>query len=286
MDEFVTLLLLPLALALLMFGLGLSLSIIDFQRLIQFPRPLLVGVLGHIVCLPIIAFLIAMAIKLPPPLAVSLVIIAACPCGITSNILTFIGRADVALSITMTAVSSMISIFTTPLFVMLALRVFYGDMGMPSLYLGSAIEKLFLLTALPIVGGLGVRLFFPSLTKQLLLWLRPAAFSILLTTIAYTVLMNWTLVLDNILTMGPIALLLNLIATGLGIWLGRKFYLNPQQKVTLAIGLGVQNATMATFIAVTVLDRIDYAAAPTIYGTIMVLNGLALIRFTRQRYAA
>ncbi len=285
MDSFVTILLLPLALAILMFGLGLSLSIIDFKRLIQFPRPLLVGILGHIVCLPAIAFALALFLELPPAVAVSLIIIAVCPCGITSNILTFIGRADVALSITMTAVSSMISIITTPLFVMLALRLFYGQMAMPSLFLGGAIEKLFLYTALPIVGGLGVRLMFPALTKSLLIWLRPATFAILLTTIAYTVLMNWSLVLENIVYIGPLALLLNLIATGLGLWLGRQFYLDPRQKVTLAIGLGVQNATMATFIAVTVLDRVDYAAAPTIYGTIMVLNGLALIRYTRLRYS-
>ncbi|MDA5195022.1 bile acid:sodium symporter family protein [Govanella unica] len=285
MDQFVTILLLPLALAILMFGLGLSLSIIDFRRLILFPGPLLLGLAGHILCLPLIAFLIAIVMKLPPPIAVSLIVIAACPCGITSNVLTFIGRADVALSITMTAVSSLISVFTTPLFVMLALKTFYGDMAMPNLHLGSAMEKLFLYTALPILSGIAVRIFYPVLTRQLLLWLRPVGFGILLTTIAYSVLMNWSLVLENIIVMGPLALLLNLIAISFGLWLGRQFYLDSRQKLTLTLGLGVQNATMATFIAVTVLDRIDYAAAPTIYGAIMVLNGLVLIRFVRLRYS-
>lgn len=283
MYEVMTELVLPGALVVLMFGLGLSVSILDLQQLLRCPRPLLVGVACHTVCLPIIAFVLALLLQLPGPVAISLIVITACPCGLTSNVLAFIGRADVALSISMTAVSSLISIFTTPLVVMLALDVFHADPRQLGFGFSFASEKLFLFAMLPALAGLTARLFHPNFSRIVLLWLRPVAFGVLLTTVAYIALMDRQLLVDNVVTIAPLALLLNLIALTLGLWMGRRFHLAQRQRMTLAIGIGMHNATMATFISITVLGRVDYAAAPTIYGIVMVLTGLALIHFAGPR---
>lgn len=282
MSEFVTRLLLPMGLFALMYSLGLSLNLIDFQRLIRFPRALFVGLLGQLVGLPVIAFIIALTVPLPPELAISLIVIAACPAGVTGNVLAFIGRADVALSIALTALSSFIGIITTPLFVMLALRTFYGGVEGPMLDIGGATGKLFLFTAPPILAGLMTRLFLPGVAIRLLLWFRPAAFGILLTTITFSVLTNWGMVSRNIVGMGPVAFLMNAVAMALGLWLSQQFLLTPRQRTTLVIELGVQNATMATFVAVALLQRSDMAAAPTIYGIIMVVNALLVMPMVRR----
>ncbi|MEX1148025.1 MAG: hypothetical protein WEB93_06580 [Sphingomonadales bacterium] len=286
MIDFVTYLLLPLGLAAIMYGLGLSLNLVDFQRLMRFPRALFVGLLGQLIGLPLIAFLLARAADLPPELAVSLIVIAACPGGVTSNALVFIGRADVALSITMTAVSSLITIFSTPFFVMLALHTFFVDTDMPPLDLVGATGKLFVFTALPIAAGLATRLFLPSLAMRLIVWVRPASFGILLTIITFSVLMNWTLVTENLVSMAPIAFFMNVAAMALGLWLAKRFVLPARQQATIAVELGVQNATMATFVAVAVLHRIELAAAPTIYGIIMVINALVILRFARRYWTS
>jgi bile acid:Na+ symporter, BASS family len=283
MYEFVTTVLLPAALAVLMFGLGLSVSILDLRQLLRFPRSLLLGVVGHALCLPLIAFALGILLRLPAPIAVSLIVIAACPCGVTSNIVAFVGKADVALSISMTAISTLISLITTPLFVTIAIDLFYGEMNTPRLDVRFAVERLFLFATLPTIGGIGARLLVPGLTRRILVLLRPAIFGVLLTTVAYLALIDWHLILDDLLTIAPLALLLNLIALRLGLWLGRRFGLLPRQQVSLAIGLGMNNATMATFVAASVLRRVDYAAAPTIYGTIMVLTGLIVVRSSALR---
>lgn len=281
MYEVMTELVLPGALIVLMFGLGLSVSILDLRELVRCPRPLLLGVACHTVCLPIIAFLLALLLNLPAPIAISLIVITACPCGLTSNVLAFIGHADVALSISMTAVSSLISIFTTPLVVMLALNTFHTGTDPQQLHFGFSLasEKLFLFAVVPALAGLIARLLHPPFTRFVLLWLRPVAFGVALTTVVYVALIDRQLLVDNVLTIAPLALLLNIIALTLGLWTGRRFHLGQRQRMTLAIGIGMHNATMATFISVTVLGRIDYAAAPTIYGIVMVLTGLALIHF-------
>lgn len=282
MSEFVTRMLLPLGLFALMYSLGLSLNLMDFQRLLRFPRALFAGLVGQLVGLPAIAFLIALTVPLPPELAISLIVIAACPAGVTGNVLAFIGRADVALSIAITTVSSFIGIITTPLFIMLALRTFHPEVELPMLDFRGATSKLFLFTAPPIIAGLATRLYLPGLAIRLLLWLRPAAFGILLTTITFSVLTNWTMVSSNIVGMGPVALLMNAAAMALGLWLSQQFVLSPRQRTTLVIELGVQNATMATFVAVALLQRSDLAAAPTIYGIIMVVNALLVMPVARR----
>lgn len=283
MDDFVSLLLLPSGLIAIMYSLGLSLNLVDFQRLLQFPRALYIGLLGQFIGMPTIAFILALALGLRPELAVSLVVIAACPIGVTSNALVFLGRADVALSVAMTMLSSLVCILSIPPLVMLALRVFYHEAEMPYLDVGGTILKLFYFVAPPILAGLATRILLPALAMRLLLWLRPTAFGVLLTIIAYLALVNWDLTVTTLLAIAPIAFLMNIIAMALGLWLGQRFLSDARQKKTLIIEFGVKNATMATFIAVAVLDRVDVAAAPTIYGVIMMTNALGLIALT-QRY--
>lgn len=271
--------LLPLGLFAVMFSLGLALNILDLRRLLQSPKPLIIGLSAHMIGLPAIAFLLTYFMDLAPEIALIIVIIAACPGGVTSNILTFAGRGDIALSISITTISSIVCIVTIPLLVNLAAFAFFGTNNVISISAQNAVRQLFLYTAIPISLGLMMRLFLPLLAQKLLIYLRPASFGVILTIIACVLQENWHgLAAQNDSALLPV-MVLNFAGVGLGIWLAHVFRLQQRQRKTIAIGVGIQNATLASFIAFTVLNRIDLMGIPVLYGTTMLLTGLAVIWF-------
>lgn len=167
--SFLTAVILPLALAIIMLGMGLSLLPEDFLRVTKYPKAVAIGLISQLIFLPIIGFIIAKIIPMEPAIAMGLMIIALCPCGVSSNIITFLAKGDVALSVTLTAFSSLITVFTIPILGNLAYQHFIGKtetaaIGLP---IGATILQIFLMTLLPISLGMIFRQILPDIALRL-----------------------------------------------------------------------------------------------------------------------
>jgi len=287
--DIVTGALLPGILAFIMFSLGLGLTPPDFMRIVRQPRALLVGVLCHFVLLPLICFALIKAVGLTGAFAIGFMILAACPTGTTSNLLTYIARGDVALALSFTAVASVMTIFTLPLIVSWSLQFFSGTSQAVPVPVGQMMGQIFLMLGLPVALGMLVRQIWPA---QSLKWEPRAtrlATVLFLFVVAAAVYRNWGLLRDNFGSLAGFAVGLNvaMLLCGFGVaWLAR---LSRRQSVTLGIETAIQNATLALVIASSVLKDDAMAIPGAIYGVLMYVGGLlfalTLRRFTGQDVA-
>ena len=166
-ESILTTLVLPVALALIMLGLGLSLKSDDFLRIFKYPKAVTIGLIGQLIILPVIALAIVKIIPMPPAIAVGLIILALCPCGASSNMITYLAGGDVALAVTLTVFSSIITIFTIPLFASLAVNYFLGKNAIVSLPIGMTMGQIFLITVIPIALGMYIQYQFPEIARRL-----------------------------------------------------------------------------------------------------------------------
>ncbi len=280
--DIVSSVLLPLILAFMMFSLGLGLVPADFRRIIAQPRALLVGVVCHFVLLPLVCWLMLNAFGITGVFAVGFMILASCPTGTTSNILTYLARGDVALALSFTAVASVMTIFTLPFIVTLSLEHFMGAAQAVQVPVGRMMLQVALVLGLPVSIGMAVRyrwprwaLAFEPRATRIATWL-----FVLIVVLA--VKTNWALLRDNFSTLAPFAVVLNLSMLTVGFlaaWLAR---LSRQQSVTLGIETAMQNAALALVIGSTVL-RSDAMAVPgALYGVLMYGGGLLFAMAMRR----
>lgn len=278
----------PVGLALIMFSLGLTLALRDFALVVR--RPLLVGsgFATHIFVLPLLGLGIGVLFQLPPEMALGLFIISLCPAGTTSNALTFVGRGNVALAVVLTALTSLVTIFTIPLILSSAVPWFLerGGRPVPALDPIAVIRQLAMITALPIAIGMIVRHFSPGLVARLARGLRPTAFIILVVVIGFSIWVALDMVLDNLVRATPAILALNLTAMAFGLLLGRMIGVGARDSMTLAIETGVQNVTLAIYLTLTVLGSLPLAVTQNIYGVVMLTTASLLIRARRRRIQA
>jgi BASS family bile acid:Na+ symporter len=278
----------PVGLMLIMFSLGLTLALKDFALVAR--RPVIVGAgfATHLLVLPLLGLAIGILFRLPPQMALGLFIVSLCPAGTTSNALTFVGRGNVALAVVLTALTSLVTVFTIPIILSWAVPWFLagGDATVPTLSVPNVIMQLVRITVLPIVAGMVFRYFWPDLAARLARWLRPTAFVILIVVIGFSVAVSARMVLDNVVQAAPAILALNLAAMAFGLLLGRLLGAGARDSMTLAIETGVQNVTLAIFLTLTVLDSLPLAVTQNIYGVLMILNASLLIRWWRARIAA
>jgi BASS family bile acid:Na+ symporter len=266
-----------------MFSMGLTLTLADFRRLATAPGMVLATLGGQLIAMPLLALAVIWAFRLPPPMAIGLFALAISPAGTTSNALTFLGRGNVALAVMVTALSSFITVFTIPVLLGWALPRFLGEGEAPQLSVSGTILQLVKITVIPIATGMVVRRVAPVAAARLAVWLRPVALIVLLGIIVFSLLANFELVVANLLQAGIAILVLNVAAMGVGLLIGRTIRATGRDAMTIAIEIGVHNATLATFLTLSVLHRLDLAIVPTIYGLIMVANAGLLIRwFNRQ----
>jgi BASS family bile acid:Na+ symporter len=286
--QFVNTAVVPIGLMLIMFSLGLTLTLRDFALVVK--RPLLVGAgfATHLLVLPLLGLAAGALFQLSPQMALGLFIVSLCPAGTTSNALTFVGRGNVALAVVLTALTSLVTVFTIPIVLSWAVPWFLGGSGttVPTLDVGTTILQLVRITVVPIVAGMIVRHFAPVFAARMAKWLRPTAFVILVVVIAFSVIVSLDLVLDNLLRATPAILALNLSAMGFGLLLGRLLGAGARDSMTLAIETGVQNVTLAIFLTLTVLGSLPLAVTQNIYGVTMILSASLLIRWWRGRIEA
>lgn len=275
----------PIGLAAIMFSMGLSLTVSDFKEVARNPRAVAGGLFGQLVCLPPLALAIAWAFRLPPEMAMGLFILAVCPGGITSNAITYAAKANVALAVVLTSLSSLITVFTIPILVSWALSFYFQGGDAPTMSAGKTMLQLAEMTAIPVLLGMGLRRWNAGVADRATVWLRPASLIVLIAVIGFSVLVSLELVVQNVVRAGPAAYVLNVVSMALGLGIAAALGLARHDRLTVAIEVGIHNATMATFLSLSILKDVALAITPTIYGIVMIVNAGLLVRWFRRRAA-
>ena len=271
----------PICLALIMLGLGLGLSLKDFTRILRVPKDFFIGFFSQLVILPIVALGVALILNLSAPLAVGLMIIAAAPGGVTSNVLTKFANGDVALSISLTAVVSLISIISVPFIVITSADIIGISISSDISITGIAL-KMALVVTVPVIIGMTIRGFAENfilskinIINKITGWL----FVIVFVAI-------WIEEKDNILTYlveaGLAVLILNVVMMSLAYFIAKKFVSGVAQQKCIALECGLQNGTLAVFVATLIFDDIAYVVPTAAYALVMYITGFIFIYILRR----
>ena len=271
----------PICLAFIMLGLGLGLSLKDFIRILRTPMDFFVGFFSQLVILPIVALGVALILNLSAPLAVGLMIIAAAPGGVTSNVLTKFANGDVALSISLTAVVSLISIISVPFIVITSADIIGISISSDISMTGIAL-KMALVVTVPVIIGMVIRGFAENfisskinIINKITGWLFVFVFAAI-----------WIEEKDNILTYlaeaGLAVLILNVVMMTLAYFIAIKFVSGVAQQKCIALECGLQNGTLAVFVATLIFDDIAYVIPTAAYALIMYITGFIFIYFLRK----
>jgi BASS family bile acid:Na+ symporter len=277
-----TAVLLPLALAIVMLGMGLSLVPEDFKRITRYPKAVSVGTVCQVLLLPLIGALITLVVPMQPAIAVGLIVLAVCPGGPSSNLVTYLAKGDVALSVTLTAVSSIITVFTIPLFTNLALQYFLGKSAAIALPIGSTMLQIFLITLLPTAIGMAIRHQFPDIARRLEKQMSRFAVGLLALIIVLLLVREGSKLLGFLVQVGIGVVLLNLLAMLAGFLAGKLFRLSLAQQICIAIEVGMQNGTLAITITAGLLNNPDMAVPAAVYSLLMYVTGFGAILYGRQ----
>ncbi|MFM7575648.1 MAG: bile acid:sodium symporter family protein, partial [Microcystaceae cyanobacterium] len=229
-SNLLTAVLLPLALAIVMLGMGLSLIPEDFQRITRYPKAVALGSVCQLLLLPLIGTVITLVVPMAPEIAVGLIVVAVCPGGPSSNIVTSLAKGDVALSVTLTAISSIITVFTIPLFTNLALQYFLEKSAALSLPIGSTMVQIFLITLLPTAIGMVIRSQFPDTARRLEKHMSRLAIGLLALLIGLLLLKEGSKLPGFLVQVGIGVVLLNVLATLAGFWVAKLFRLPLAQQ--------------------------------------------------------
>ena len=276
---------LGVALIIIMLGMGLSLVPDDFKRIFKRPVAIIGGLILQLVILPLLAFGIATALNLPDFIAVGLVILAACPGGATSNLITHLAKGDTALSVSLTALSSFITILSIPFIINLGMDTFMEVENIVKLDIPDTIKKILLVSIIPILIGMTLRNFLPALAEKAEKPVRIASAAILLIIIIGIVLKEKNNIVEYFAQAGIAALLLNVLSMAAGFVGAKVLRLNNKQATSISIETGIQNGTMAIAIAVGVLGRSDLSIAAGVYSLIMFFTGGGIIFFMGKKNA-
>jgi BASS family bile acid:Na+ symporter len=275
-------------LMLVMFSIGLALAPRDFALVARQPKLVGAGFFSHLFVLPALALLVGYLFQLAPERALGLLIISLCPAGTTSNAMTFAGRGNVALAVVLTALSSVVIVFTIPIVLASAVPWFLAGNARAGLDIHPLrlMLQLGLISLLPIAVGMIFRHFRPTIAARFVRWLRPTALVVVVLVIAFSIAISGRMVLDNLLAATPAIYTLNLAAIAFGLLLGKAIGANARDAMTLSIETSVQNVTLSIFLTMTVLGSLPLAVTQNIYGVVMILNASLLIRWWRRRIDA
>ncbi len=269
--------LLPLGLAFIMFAMGLTLRVGDFGRLFRHPLAVAAGLLLQMLVLPLFAFVLVKLFPLRPEFAVGVMILAACPGGITSNMITHIARGDTALSITLTAITSLAGMITIPLVTALALAQFMGQQLHGSLPVAQMAVKVFAVSTLPVVLGMALNHLAPRVAAAVERLARPVSLAVFGLIVIWAFASQWRVMMENIASIGPVTALLNAGIMALGLWLARMLRLPADQATAIAIEGGLQNGALGIFVAATLLGNPAMMTPSITYALVMNLTAAAFV---------
>ena len=258
-----------------MFGLGLSLRILDFTYVLKQPKAVFIGLSAQLITLPLIALLIAIIFKLSPELAVGLMIISFSPSGSTSNMFTNLAKGDVALSISLTAILSVITPFTIPLFTLLSMRYFLGTEDVIEIPLLKTIMQLFVIIILPVITGMFILSKWQKAADKIELPIRLFSVLFLFFIVIAIIVKNKAEMIGFFMQTGAAVLTLNILVLGLGYWLAKFFQLPQKQAISIGYEVGIQNGTMALIIAGTIIGNSTMMIPAVTYSLLMFVTGFA-----------
>ena len=272
----------PLALALIMLGLGLGLTLNDFKRVLQNPKIFFVGIFSQIVLLPIIAYILLLVIKVPTAIALGVMIIAAAPGGVTSNVMTKFARGDVALSISLTAVCSLISIISVPLIVFSSAKLIGVSNISEEITMTGIALKMAGVVTLPVFIGMIIRKFSENFISNNIKFIERTTGFLFLIVFAAIWIEERNNILSYLSQAGVIVLTLNIVMMIFAYYLAKVFSSNIEQRRCIAIECGLQNGTLAVFVATQIFNDIIYVIPTAAYALIMYITAFIFMYIVRN----
>ncbi|MGA0943952.1 MAG: bile acid:sodium symporter family protein [Alphaproteobacteria bacterium] len=281
--NFVTDVILPLALAFIMFTLGLGLSVSDFSNVFRKPKNFLIGLISQLIFLPIVGLTLVIIWPLPIEIAIGVMLIAAAPGGVTSNILTFFAKGDIALSVSLTAVMSLLSAVSVPIVLAISIGLI-GDSSLPdSISLTGIALSMFLIVTLPVLLGMGVRSFLNSLTLKIEKSARFISTLLFVLVLVGAILAERENVVSYFAQTGLVVLTLNILMMLIAFYWSGFFGMGIAQKKAIAIECGLQNGTLAIFVGTSLFGGGLYIIPAATYSLVMYLTSLIFIYFIKNR---
>jgi BASS family bile acid:Na+ symporter len=272
----------PIALALIMLGLGLGLTVNDFLRVVKIPRDFLVGFLCQVILLPIIAFILIKIIPMPLEIALGVMVIAAAPGGVTSNVLTKFANGDVALSVSLTAIVSILSILTVPFIIftsadLLGVSEINREISMTSMSL-----KMFFVVTIPVIFGMIIRsLMTDFIMSKTLIVQRISVILFMIVFISIWV-EEWDRIISFITKAGLVAFILNIVMIFIGYYMAKYFTSGVAQRKCISLECGLQNGTLAVFVATQLFDDIVFMVPTAAYALIMFVTSIFFVLIVRK----
>ena len=272
----------PIALALIMLGLGLGLTTQDFVRVLKQPKDFFIGFVCQLIVLPIIAFLLIKILNTPLELALGVMIIAAAPGGVTSNVLTKFANGDVALSVSLTAVISLISIFTVPFIVFKSAELLNVSYIAKNISMAGISLKMFLVVTLPVIIGMFIRKFATDFISKNTRNIQ--RISILLFALVFIAIWieEWDKIVSFITRAGLIALILNVVMMTVGFYVAKVFASGMDQRKCISLECGLQNGTLAVFVSTQLFDNIVYMVPTAAYALIMFVTSIIFVFLVKK----
>ena len=276
----------PIFLFTVMMAMGLALTVQDLKKVFGRPKGIFAGLSTQLIVLPLLGIGFGLLYDSPPVIAAGAIILTACPGGVTSNAYTFSAKADIALSIGLTVVASLITVFTIPFLTLFALDLHLDRSDIPDLSAFDMIWTLSKFTLVPVAMGLAFRAWQPELAKKLVEPIRIIALVALIIIAVIGTINAWDTIVANIWTAGLLMATINFVAMSIGYGLGNLLRLPFTQMASITFEVGVQNLSMALFVCLTFLKSSDLAVATFVYAFFMKITALSFVWYVRRRLAS
>ena len=274
----------PLSLALIMLALGMGLTVQDFTRVVKQPKDFLVGLVCQLIFLPIIAFALVFILDTPVELAVGLMIIAAAPGGVTSNILTKFANGDVALSISLTAIISLLSIITVPFIIFKSIDLLNASASTNEISMTGISIKMFLVVTLPVILGMIIRRFANNFVSSNEKTIQTISLILFLIVLFGAIIQERANILPYMMKAGTITFLLNIIMMLIGFYVAKIFATGVAQQRCISLECGLQNGTLAVFVGIQLFGQdMSYMVPTAAYALIMMTTSVLFVIFLRNR---
>ena len=273
----------PIALALLMLGLGASLTVSDFLRVLKNPKDFFIGFVCQLFVLPLVAYLLVIFLKVPIELALGVMLIAAAPGGVTSNVLTKFADGDVALSISLTAIMSLISIVWVPFIVLQSIELFNINYVAKEISMTGISLKMFFVVTIPVILGMIIRHFANNFIINNIKTIQRLSIGIFIIVFAAIYIEEWDKIIKFLTTAGIIALILNITMMIIGFYVAKFFASGIAQQKCISLECGLQNGTLAVFVGTQLFDDITYMIPTAAYALIMMTTSVIFVLILRKQ---
>ncbi|MDC1076960.1 bile acid:sodium symporter family protein [Candidatus Pelagibacter sp.] len=272
----------PIGLAIIMLGLGASLTLSDFSRVIKNPKDFFIGFVCQLFVLPLVAYLLIIILKVPTEMALGVMLIAAAPGGVTSNVLTKFADGDVALSVSLTAFMSLVSIISVPIIVALAIDLFEISYVTKEISMIRISLKMFFVVTVPVIIGMIIRHLTGDLMIRNLKIIQRISIALFFVVFAAIYIEEWNNIVSFLTRAGTIALILNVTMMTIGFYVAKFFASGVAQQRAISLECGLQNGTLAVFVGTQLFDNVVYMVPTAAYALIMLTTASIFVCILRK----